>query len=834
MLSISLLPQDEYRWHGDNPSPETFPSEQGVYPLYHQWRTYNSEAAIIVNTHNTGTGKTKAALLRLCKRVQNKRILPGNDDVLLIAPTNELIQQHAVDAKDFCEQNNLPYGVLSITHQNLLDNAGQSDFSEGPLRLGAAFHRILNNASQVHGDTTKRATIYVVNPDIFYYAVYSLYNKFDKGPLANDFITRFNFIIIDEFHYYSPKQFAAFLFFIKLSHYKGYIENARKNRQFCILTATPRPEVEQYLNNLGVPIEWIKPGEIRPRDETLTKPVQALTSVQLEVYNTDELREEEHMGGLLKLVEMQRDRVKQWLKGEDPVVGLELDGAIISSSLGAINNIKQALLPSIPDELIGRVTGAQLRKDRHEAKEKRLILATPTVDIGYNFERSVPKSRQNIDFLLFDAYSGDEFIQRLGRAGRVLAKDEKHHESIVLAVVDPASYELLKEKDGAQLSRTELSMLAQGMPRKNDLYAYIRTGSIVEVFRPIMALQEGVSDERLDHLNTFLREVRQLFMGQEDTKLKPLQDGHMKCLILVFDTEKMYYGRLREIPHEAFKLLPSLLTTKLKQEDVTQNKPTLNLCLEQFHQRLKDAWPKLPADDKSSPEAAVAWLQRDLRSYYREQARFSFRDGFQAPLALISDPHTWHSDQEVNTYNALHIVKYYYADFYATYEEWEHETGAQASGIDTTNVLTYCRLRKFREEPLKLGLTLDARDYRQDQWEEQFAYQVTALHGLKVVTPNDHEGLELSVELLLHAQFVPAFVALNNATSYTGSAMLGLRKKARFYPMPLEITFANRQSVPYLAVLGSMAFQVCAEIPRGAIIKDRRDTQLADDEPLIC
>jgi hypothetical protein len=38
----------------------------GDPPLYHQWRTYNEKTAnIIVNSYNTGTGKTKAALLRL-------------------------------------------------------------------------------------------------------------------------------------------------------------------------------------------------------------------------------------------------------------------------------------------------------------------------------------------------------------------------------------------------------------------------------------------------------------------------------------------------------------------------------------------------------------------------------------------------------------------------------------------------------------------------------------------------------------------------------------------------------------------------------------------------
>jgi CRISPR-associated endonuclease/helicase Cas3 len=829
VLSISLLPQDEYRWKGDNPSPETFPVERGIYPLYHQWRTCNSEAAIIVNTHNTGTGKTKAALLRLRKRAHKKgleNILSVNDDVLLIAPTNELIQQHTLDAKNFCEENGLPYRVLPITHDDLLSYKGQPGFSEGELRLGAAFHGILNDASRVYGDTEKRATIFVVNPDIFYYAVYSCYNKFDKGPLANTFIERFNYIIIDEFHYYNPKQFAAFLFFIKLSHYKGYIERARKQRQFCILTATPRPEVERYLNNLGVSIEWIKPGEIQSGDEVFVEPVYALTSVQLEVYSTEKLQEEEHMGGLLKLVEMKRDVVKQWLTGN-------LDGAIISSSLGAINNIHQALLPAVPGDLIGRVTGAQQRGDRREAKEKRLILATPTVDIGYNFERSVPKSRQNIDFLLFDAYSGDEFIQRLGRAGRVLAKEEKHHESIVLVVVDPASYKTLQKESGKQLMRTDLSTLAQEeMPRKNDLSAYTRSGSILEIFRPIMALQEGVADERQEHLNAFLHEIRELFTGQNDPQWKGLDDRHMRKVISTFDTGKKYYGQLREIPHEAFEVLPFLLDGGRKQEAVTQNNPSLKLCLEQFYQRLKDAWPKLSADERSSPEAAVAWLQRDLRSYYREKTRFSFRDGFQAPLALISDPNAWHSDQEVNTYNALHIVKYYYADFYATYEEWMRATGTPASAIDMTNVLAYCRLRKFRHEPLRLGLKLDARHCTQDEWEEQFAYQVTSLHGLKIVTLDDHEGLDTSVQCLLYSQFVPAFVA--QIESRSGSILVGLRKTARFYPMQLEIMFSNGQSVLYRAVLGSMAFQVCAEIPYWAITKDRRDTQRADDEPLIC
>src|SRR3989475_8536052 len=119
MLSINLKAQDEYQWRGEeNPSPATFPKGRGWYPLYHQWRTYNAEEPLIINTYNTGTGKTKAALLRLLKRARDKgfhKLDNSEDNVLLIAPTNELLAQHARDAREFCEQNDLPYQVVPIS-----------------------------------------------------------------------------------------------------------------------------------------------------------------------------------------------------------------------------------------------------------------------------------------------------------------------------------------------------------------------------------------------------------------------------------------------------------------------------------------------------------------------------------------------------------------------------------------------------------------------------------------------------------------------------------------------------------------------------------------------
>jgi hypothetical protein len=81
---------------------------------------------------------------------------------------------------------------------------------------------------------------------------------------------------------------------------------------------------------------------------------------------------------------------------------------------------------------------------------------------------------------------------------------------------------------------------------------------------------------------------------------------------------------------------------------------------------------------------------------------------------------------------------------------------------------------------------------------------------------------------------VPAFAALNETRSYTAGEIRKLQKCARFFPHQLEVNFCDGKSRHYYVILGTIAFQVCAEIPFYALQKDRRITQLADESPFIC
>ncbi len=796
-VRLRLEPQYERVWRGENPSPATFNPELGHFPLYHQWRTYNAAEPLIVNTYNTGTGKTKAALLRLLKRARDigfNHLDSSEHNALLIAPTNELLAQHARDAEKFCEENKLPYRVVPISRADLDNYKAEPDFSEGILRRGAALHYLLQNPRRVDEDSSKKATLFVVNPDIFYYAFYFLYARNDRIPLFQDIFTLCNYIIIDEFHYYNPKQFANFLFFMSLSKHYGFIGGAT-NRQFCLLTATPNPKVVAYLKNLGVDIAWIRPETASTGELEQTREIPALTPVDLAVYSVEEVKD-----GLLALAHEKKKELADWLHNGE-------DGAIISGALWRINQVYYDLKSIISTDIMGRLTGAESRRGREDAKAKRLILATPTVDIGYNFDR-LGKTRQNIDFLLLDARSGDEFIQRLGRAGRVLGKQYQDIPSRVLAVVDNTFYKALQPYDGQTMSRLTLRQLAEEhLPARNSLYSYIKTGAIAEAFLPLYRLEGMASAAGKPDLQGLFSEVQQLFAADTRVTYERLRRDTKSYIERAQD-----YGERKTFPAEMTECL--------------------NVCKDRLMH--EQAYRKQHGKLWSDKQEAYNWLQKDLRSYFVEKARFSFREDFQPPLALVSDSRGLLSSEPVVLFDALHIVKNYRVEYFGTAREWQQRLSLLLPE-DANEAFIFCDLRGLREpdERLQIGLKLSVRGYKRTAWEEdeKFAYRPTALYGLEVTALNNDHGLPTEVRKMFSERYIPAFVVARESRS--ASTMWGLQRQAQFIPYDLQVTFNDGKTHDYYAVLGTMALLVWSEIPYPDIARDVRKVQSDDDDPLI-
>jgi len=790
MITLTLEPQYEQRWLGENPSPTTFPPKHP--PLLHQWRTYCAEKPLIVNTYNTGTGKTKAALLRLLKRARDKgfqRINSTEDNALLIAPTNELLAQHARDAEQFCNENNLPYRVVPVSRAHLDSYKLQENFSETDVRRGAALHYIMQNARRHDGDRSKKATLFVVNPDIFYYAVYFCYGRNDRIPLFQDILMLCNYIVIDEFHYYDAKQLANFLFFMKLSQHYGFTD-----RQFCLLTATPNEWVKEYLKRLfrEDQIDWIEPesGESFEKTEN----IQALAQVDLTVYNEQELQD-----GLLTLATDMHTAIKTWLQSGD-------HGAIISGALWRINQTYDILKSTISPSEMGRLTGAETPKGREEARDKSLILATPTVDIGYNFDRP-DKKHQNIDFLLLDARSSDELIQRVGRAARVLSKEIKDIPSRVFAIVNQPCYEALKQVERQRLGRSTFREIAElTMPPRHILYSYIQSGAIAESFLPIYRLGNMASEADKPDIEQLFNEVKDLFAPEATTKYT-----QMHWMIRQYIQQDQYYSSMNTFPAD-----PSD-------------------CLKQCQKRLENqqahgkCWKNM--------QDAYNWLQDDLREYFTEKARFSFRESFQPPLALVSDQQGLLSSAPATTYDALHIAKNYRATYFETYEKWQQQTGQQ-SPERASEALVYCDLLGLRQpnERLQIGLKLNARDYEKLDWEERFVYRTekykpTSLYGLEIIALNNSRALDERVRTMFQKRFIPAFLAAEG--SRTASQLWQVRRQEQITCYPLTVTFKDERIGQYDAVLGTIALLAWAQVLFYYRKIDEHKAQKNDDDPLI-
>ncbi|MBX7237244.1 MAG: type I-D CRISPR-associated helicase Cas3' [Caldilineales bacterium] len=766
MISIDILP------HAEKLAPAN-PLGLERWPLYHQMRTYEAlgEHPLVVNTYDTGTGKTVAALLGLLHPALHGR------NCLFIAPTNELIRQHVGDIETFVRTYGLDYHVLHVDAATMRSLRPSHERE----RVGERLVRLFSNP-RAFGWEGRKPVIVVTNPDIFYYALYvAAYNPHDRRNLLEQFLSRFDYVVVDEFHYYNAKQLANFLFFFIIAQEWGYFDQGRR---ICLLSATPEEAVAKYLSRVfpkSNAIAWISPGN-KPADsaDCEVTPVLAPLTLTVQAGTIDEFAED--------------TRQRAWLSD---LLAAGQDGALISNALWRVNQARAKLKGVGFDGRVSRLTGAETIESRRIAPSAPLILATPTVDIGYNFSKP-GKVRQPLDFIVFDARTRDEFLQRLGRAGRVLGRAQTDLRSQAVALVDADALAGLKHLAGQGLARPALRQaIQQVLPPRHDLFAYIRSYAVWEAFRPIYELKRTMRPDLEEWVERLFDGVRQVFAP---------------------DSQRWYYGSLcgRIRRHERIG--------RVLQDELWGELPDFVDDFLNWHRPMNaspEEWTWLEQEVRSNPSVRKGVMLPWMEAHYAlDEALFSFRDSFQGPVAAVYDPTHLLSDADVTEYDALHVAANFEADYFDGVGEFQRACGVEAD----EKAQVYCRLKAQREARLAIGLTYREQRLPRDAWERLYTGRPVALRGLHLLA-NALGGGAAPLPTALQRSLESSHVACLVVADKDWGRLLYLTRDRNLFPRALSVTFVQDGGLShdYKAMVGAAAFVVHAELERYFWIKEKRE-----------
>ena len=732
-------------------------------PLYHQKRTYDELKTnnLVINTYNTGTGKTQASLLQLFD-LKNE-----NDNVLFIAPTNELIRQHADDIRDFVREHKLEFEVAEVTGKKLREWEGVHDpgyLVRNPRKL----HEIIENPRAYFPDLSgRKKLILVTNPDIFYLCFYSLYSEMDSANLFRDFLVKFNYIVIDEFHYYNAKQLANFLMFFILSKEYGYFNAGRK---ICLLSATPDDELFKYLGKIDLKYKLVSPDN-EPAESDSYEKVQTLSEIELTL----------HSGKIDDVLKNHPELISDLLNSEK-------EGAVISSSLRTITDINQGLKNTGLTGKIGLITGAVDSKERSEAtRSYPLVLATPTVDIGYNFKK-VDKLRQNIDFVCFDALYGSEFTQRIGRAGRLLGKKDTTHRSIGHAFVQGKLYAQLQA--GKSYDRGEFAELVKiSLGEDNRFYYYIQSYAVLEAFYPFYKHLKRVSEDRQNRVREVFETIREVFAPESDTTFDEMMkkiNWHVTYKNVIEDAQKRTYNDYirRQWKRAAWSYC--------------RHRAWMNGTLETFEE--------LP---KEKENIVLATLLKNHRSEIVEHAEqeytpikslFNFRGSDINIRCGIYDPNYFFQNTTNYTEYDLFHVLLHYEFIVISREEWHELTGNWGNYCDL-----FVRVDDRKELRDEIQFDYNASDIDRVDFERQHCWGPTALRGLRFSLSK--RPVSNKIQGILEDKYITCLLS----KMANRAALNSILETKRQIAYPFFVTFGDRQQ-EYKLILGARAFLIHAEL----------------------
>ncbi len=439
---------------------------------------------IILDLAPTGTGKTKAGLSVLKHNYKRNAVY--------IAPTNALIEQQTKAAEEFIQKAGLPHIVKAASARHIKD--WFSDRISN--RPGEKLYNVLREPATIFPECQNKPILLVTNPDIFYYATFFAYGKLDRSNIASEFYSSFSTVIFDEFHLYDAKQLVSLLFYMTLSHIFGYFKD---NRKIVLLTATPEEACDIALNTLeknGVKIKRID-GK-----ENVKNLIPSQTPVNLTIRQQPDTKEQLISEISLEVIR----RLKEYP---------DQNGAIILDSKDTLNRISDQLRAKGLEATIGRIIGNTPIDQRQIAAQKQVILATQTVDVGFNFEKNPEPSRQNLDWLIFSSRDRFSFWQRLGRVGRVLGKQETDITSEAIAYLPETAWEQGIEQLDTSGGREALFEMLKSLDclKRPFLDIYWKSEAFLEIAKPLLELETVLAGLPQENLVINLYQTLQVVLG---------------------------------------------------------------------------------------------------------------------------------------------------------------------------------------------------------------------------------------------------------------------------------------------------------------------------------
>jgi CRISPR-associated endonuclease/helicase Cas3 len=588
---------------------------------------------IILDLAPTGTGKTKAALTVLLHEPNRNR------NAVYIAPTNALVEQQRRAAEDFVSKAGLPHFIITASAKEVRtwpkDKVGE--------RPGEKIYNLLRNPAILFPEVgANRPVLLVTNPDIFYYATFFAYNRLDRVNVASQFYSSFSTVIFDEFYLYDAKQLVGLLFYLALSHEFGFFQQGRRA---VLLTATPEAACEAALSDLshqGVKVAYVD-GETYT-----TNLLPSQTEVRLELRPQPEPEQ--------FLLELKNEVVQRYRSHPDQY------GAVILDSLDDINRLSDLLRQEGLGSQVGRITGPSPLADRQRAAQCKIILATSTVDVGFNFERTPPSKRQTLDWLIFSARDRATFWQRIGRVGRVLGKQQTNIPSQAIAYLCEKAWEQGLGKLDTAGGRAALNQKLSELDclERPFLSIYWQSEAFLEIARPLLKLEEmmqGLAEsERLAKLYQTLKTT---LGGKRDWAY------YQRRMQALQAAESIANSKEKELAGDPLKFVKGkarweLVTTFLKAE-CPEHWEDYNAKRTEFQD-----YEKVFRED---PEAADA-LKKFCKSFSASYAPlFAFRSSLFESLG-IKDPKGLILDVSGETLlDPIHLLRYY--EFAASNDEIE-------------------------------------------------------------------------------------------------------------------------------------------------------------------